>query len=72
MKKKLLLIISILLISGCEVSLDEDEFDNNVIEKCKQDGGKAIVTYCKDSLNICKVTCELEGVSNERGGINER
>ena len=65
MKKILLLIISILLISGCEVSFDDDEFDNNVIEKCKQDGGKVIVTYCKDSINICKVTCELEGVSNE-------
>ena len=62
--KVTILITIIILLCGCEVSFDEDEFDNKVIEECKQSGGKAVITYCKDSINICKVVCELEGVDN--------
>ncbi len=57
MKKIVLVMICIFTLTGCN-GWQETQKQN--IEKCKNNGGKAIVKYCNGNSNdICTVTCIL-------------
>ena len=63
MKKSIISIISILLLTGCQQEIQEQNVQN-----CKDMNGKPKITYCVGSSNtICKVECFLEaGESDEQ------
>lgn len=59
MKKLIILIIPILLLTGCSFSQQEAQEEN--IKNCKDMGGNSKITYCSGSSNmICKVECFIE------------
>lgn len=63
--KKILIFISILsLLCGCEISVEHEDIDNQIIKECLEKGGKAIVNYCHNDSYICNVTCELQNGSD--------
>lgn len=65
MKKILLASMISILLCGCEISIEHEDTDNQVIKECLEKGGKAIIEYCHNDNYICKVTCELEKASDK-------
>ena len=58
MKKIIVLIIPILLLTGCQQEAQEEN-----VQTCKNMGGKPKITYCSGNSNmICKVECLVEKV----------
>lgn len=56
MKKLIILVIPILLLTGCQQESQEQNIQN-----CKDMNGKPKITYCTGSSNmICKVECFIE------------
>lgn len=54
--KKLLVILSLFLLCGCEFQ-SENESNKENIQACLETGGAPKATYCKHSNTICKVEC---------------
>ncbi len=56
MKKLIILVISILLLTGCQQEAQEEN-----VQTCKDMGGNPKITYCSGNSNmICKVGCFIE------------
>lgn len=61
MKKLIILVISILLLTGCQQESQEQNIQN-----CKDMNGKPKITYCAGNSNmICKVECFIENKVGE-------
>ena len=60
--KKLIILISILILTGCQQESQEQKIQN-----CKDMNGKPKITYCVGNSNtICRVECFMEvGESDE-------
>ncbi len=54
--KKLLVILSLFLLCGCEFQ-SEHESNKENIQTCLETGGAPKATYCKHSNTICTVEC---------------
>lgn len=55
--KKLLIILSLFLLCGCEFKT-QNQANRENIQKCFAEGGEPVATYCADnSGSICKVQC---------------
>ena len=55
MKKITILIITIVLLAGCELKSEKQDYEN--IEDCRKSGGIAEVQYFGDTNDIRNVTC---------------
>ena len=56
--KKLLVILSLFLLCGCDIVYrNEHEINLENIQTCLNSGGNPKATYCKHSNTICKVEC---------------
>lgn len=54
--KKLLVILCLFLLCGCELKSEQRTNEENV-QACLASGGSARIQYCKHSDTICVVEC---------------
>ena len=56
---KMLILIVILLVIMIIICGCEDKRDQEVVTQCELIGGSPVVTYCRNSNEICEVRCEF-------------
>lgn len=63
--KKIVVLLSVLLLTGCSASLDlHQKKKHQIIEDCKEQNGKAIIEYYSDG-DIRTVSCIIDGDNDD-------